>query len=231
LAGGSGRLGAENGSKRKQIMIRVLRDIVLVAFAVAVASCNPAPVRNEPGSSSPERSSSSSPSVAKKTFDLGDAETSLKLEAKVGAASTGPAVKVDEMLDFRKKLMMTTVAVTPPAPKEFWVTFILQSSSAFKEAPVVVRGKVFRDNSEAGAFATVLGADATTKPFKQDVDALAGLSTAPNTMLVHAEAEVILLPEGTDPAVVDPKAVKPTPDATGSVLSNPMRVNFGGAGA
>jgi len=212
-------------------MMRALRDIVLVAFMVAIASCSPAPVRNEAGSSSPERSSSSSPSVAKKTFDLGDAETSLKLEAKVGAASANPSVKVDETLDYRQKLVMTTVDVTPPAPKEFWVTFILQSSSAFKEAPVVVRGKVFRNDSEVGAFAAVLGADATKKPFEQNVDALAGLSTAPNTMLVHAEAEVILLPEGTDPATVDPKTVTGTPDATGSVLSNPMRVNFGGAGA
>ena len=212
-------------------MMRALRDIILVAFVVAVASCNPAPARNEAGSSSPERSSSSSPVVAKKTFDLGDAETSLKLEAKVGAASANPSVKVDETLDFRKKLVLTAVDVAPPAPKEFWVTFILQSSSAFKEAPVVVRGKVFRDDSEVGAFATVLGADATTKPFKQDVDVVAGLSTAPNTMLVHAEAEVILLPEGTDPATVDPKTVTGTLDTTGSVLSNPMRINFGGAGA
>jgi hypothetical protein len=212
-------------------MKRVLRNIVIAAFAVAVASCNPAPSRNEAGSASPEGSGSSMPVVAKKTFDLGDAETSLRLEAKVGAASANPSVKVDDTLDFRKKLVMTTADVTPPAPKEFWVTFILQSSSAFKEAPVVVRGKILRDDSEIGAFATVLGADAMKTPFKQDVDALAGLAAAPNTMLVHAEAEVILLPEGTDPATVDPKTAPGTPDTTGSVLSTPMRVNFGGAGA
>jgi len=211
-------------------MSRILQGTVFVAFAFALAACNPAPQKNEDSSPPPEKGAPAGAPVAPKTIDLGDVEASLRLEAKVGAASSGPSVKVDETLDFRQKLVMTTVDVAPPAPKEFRVTLTLTSSSAFNEAPVAVRAKVFRDEAEVGYFAVALGADAMKRPFEHSVDVLAGLSSAPNTMLVHAEAEVILLPAGTDPATVDLKATKGTPDTTGSLLSNPMRINFGGVG-
>jgi hypothetical protein len=90
----------------------------------------------------------------------------------------------------------------------------------------VVRTKVFRDNTKIDEFAVVLGADAMSKPFVQSLDVLSGLPAAPASLLVHAQADVILMPAGTDPATVDPKTAAAAADTTGAVLSNPMRINF-----
>jgi len=101
---------------------------------------------------------------------------------------------------------------------------------AFKERPVVVRTKVFRDNTKIDEFAVVLGEDARGKPFVQTLNVLSGLPAVPASFLVHAQADVILLPAGTDPKTVDPKAVSAAADTTGTVLSNPVRINFAKAG-
>ena len=93
-----------------------------------------------------------------------------------------------------------------------------------------MRVKIFRENDAIGAFEGVFGADATKKPVEFSLDALAGLAAAPATMLVHAQAEVILLPAGTDLATVDAKTAAGTSATTGTVLSNPIRVNFAPAG-
>jgi hypothetical protein len=45
-------------------------------------------------------------------------------------------------------------------------------------------------------------------------------------MLVYAQAELILLPPGTDPATVDAKSVTGTADTTGTSVGNPVRINF-----
>jgi len=202
----------------------------LVALIMAVSSCNPAPPKREGGASDFAASGASGPPLAPKAMDVGDAETALRLEATIGDKSKGPNVKVDETRDTLSRLVITTADVAPPAPKELWASFRLTSSMAFTERPVVVRTKVFRDNTKIDEFAVVLGANATSKPFAQSLDVLSGLPAAPASLLVHAQADVILMPAGTDPKTVDPKTVSAAADTTGAVLSNPVRINFATAG-
>jgi hypothetical protein len=211
-------------------MMRILQGLTLVALIMAVSGCNPAPPKREGGASDFAASGASGPPLAPKAMDVGDAETALRLEATIGDKSRGPSVKVDETRDTLSRLVMTTADVAPPVPKELWASFKLTSSTAFKERPVVVRTKVFRDNTKIDEFAVVLGADATSKPFVQSLDVLSGLPAAPASLLVHAQADVILMQAGTDPATVDPKTAAAAADTTGAVLSNPVRINFATAG-
>ena len=202
----------------------------MVALIMAVSGCNPAPPKREGGASDFAASGASGPPLAPKAMDVGDAETALRLEATIGDKSKGPNVKVDETRDTLSRLVITTADILPPAPKELWASFKLTSSMAFTERPVVVRTKVFRDNTKIDEFAVVLGADATSKPFVQSLDVLSGLPAAPASLLVHAQADVILMPAGADPKTVDPKTVSAAADTTGAVLSNPVRINFATAG-
>jgi hypothetical protein len=210
-------------------MMRIFQAASLAALTVLVAACNPAP-KSESRSAGDWMPNSSDAPVVKEAFGVGDVEAALRIDAEIGERSKGPSVKEDKTTDMRHRLVMTTVDVTPPAPKELWVSFRLISSTAFKERPVAVRAKLFRDGAEIGTFDAVLGADATKQPVEKTVDVLAGLSAAPATMLVHAQAEVILLPAGTDPAAVDAKTASGAPDTTGAVLSNPVRINIAPAG-
>jgi hypothetical protein len=58
--------------------------------------------------------------------------------------------------------------------------------------------------------------------FKTDV--LVDAEPLPKTMLIHAETQVFLMPENTNPTTINP-ATATSPDTT-LLTSNPMRINF-----
>lgn len=204
--------------------------IGLAGLVLMASACNPAPKRDaEPPGSWMPSSSDPKPAV-KEAFGVGDAEAALHIEAVIAERSKGPNVKTDVAIDMRQRPTMATADIAPPAPKELWVTFTLKSLQPFAERPAAVRIKILRENDVIGSFDAVMGADATKKPAEYSLDVLAGLSAAPATMLVHAQAEVILLPAGTDIATTDPAKVTGTPTTTGTLLSNPVRINFAPAG-
>ena len=203
---------------------RILSALLLVAV---LAACNPAPRTNAAkGSSVAPKAETSGVTAEKKSMDIGDVESVLHIVATLAARSAAPNIKVEEMKDSRNHLDLTTLTIGPPDPKEVYVSFRVEASKPLTEGPVALRAKILRDNQEIGSFATLLGADAVNQPYEQAVNVLAGLEAVPDTFLVHVQAEVILLPAGTDPATVDVRTVSGTPDSTGAVLSNPVRVNF-----
>jgi hypothetical protein len=150
----------------------------------------------------------------------------VRLDAVLDPASKSPTVSAEELTNKKSQLDLVTVTVGNPPPTELWIAVRLTSTKGFTDGPVAVRARVVREKDVLTTFAVVLGEDAATKPFETKLDVLKGLSSVPETMLVHAEAEIILLPKGEDPAKININTVAGTPDTTGAILGNPVRINF-----
>lgn len=171
---------------------------------------------------------------APRELDIGDVESALVFEGRVAAESRGPTVSVSDLEGRNKTIAMSTVTVQPPYPAELWIEYTLKSTIGFPARPVAVRGRVLRgigsEETPVGRFSAVLGKDAhlpSGPPRVFRVNALEGLATPPESMLLHVSAELLLLPPGTDPAGVDPATAVALPDDTSSALSsNPVRIEF-----
>ena len=165
-------------------------------------------------------------------IDPGDIETQVFLEATVDEKAIPENVKVEEKLVSSKQhISMETVKVSAPFPKELPMTFSVVSDKAFPEVPVVLHAKIFRDKEQVNAFSTLLLPDPPTsqappKPFEFRLNILEGVSAPPDTMLITVQAEVILLKKGTPRESINPETVKSTDGATGTMLGNPVRINF-----
>jgi len=177
---------------------------------------------------------------------IGDVEGNTTVEANIPQELRGVNLKVEELSTrSREVVTMATATVKPPYPESLEVRVVIHCKKQFRERPVAVRGTVYReldnaDREAVGTFQTVLGSNAvryqekdwlTEPPLQFSADALAGLDTAPETMLVYAEVEVVLTAEGTDEATLDPATATPPIPADASVMSsNPLRINFEGVG-
>jgi hypothetical protein len=194
-----------------------------------------------PKTAAPPASVLADPAAAHVT-DIGDVEADLRIEATVADESLGAQVTAAEDRTVRNTLTMTTATVPPPPPAQLWLRFRVAPGKNVNYArhPVVVRGRILRDNVPLDTFSTVLGAYlhaqqtvavGTVRPLDFKVDVLQGLAAPPPTMLVHGQAELILLPEGTDEATLDPATVTAEAGNQTTVLSNPVRINFAPAGS
>ena len=162
----------------------------------------------------------------KHSTDIGDIESLVRIRATLSEQSKTPTVTVDEMIDTQNRLNMATITVTPPCPKQLWIGFEVTLVRPITEGAAVLRAKVYRDKNEVSSFTTLISPALSAQPDQHSVDVLAGLDATPDTMLVYAQAELILLPPGTDPATVDAKSVTGTADTTGTSVGNPVRINF-----
>ena len=163
-------------------------------------------------------------------LDVGDAEAALALLLTV--PEPVPAnVAVDELRDARGGLDMVTANVTPPHPAKLDVALTLNSTRGFADRPLVVRVSVLRDGQPIESQTVAMAGDAQKNPFSYTFDAMKGLTAAPASMLLHAQAQIIMLPAGTDVAAIDPANVTGSPETTGSKVSNPLRINFTGQAA
>ncbi len=180
----------------------------------------------------------------KAVMTIGDVEGKTSVNATIPKELRGARVVVDELGTRSNEILaMCTVDLKPPYPDTLEATFTIRCKKQFKKRPVAARATIYRefaegDREEIGAFHTVLGANSMRyRPeewlidpklqFRCDV--LAGLNTVPETMLIYAEMEVLLMPEGTDENTLDPMAATVVDPADKSVISsNPLRINFAG---
>ena len=207
------------------MIIQLARIACLALMLFSLAACKDMTPKKQPDSASPDaESKAAAPEV--KEADIGDAEYAIHIVGTLAESSTAATIKVDVMKDAMDRVNMVTITVAPPAPKPLMVSFKVTSKNAFEDSPVALRAKILRDGKEVDSFSTLLGADAKTAEFEKSVDVLNGLTAPPQTMLVSAQAEIVLLPKGTDPSKVDLNAAAGTQHTTGSVLSNPLRINF-----
>jgi hypothetical protein len=170
--------------------------------------------------------------------DIGDAEQLSRIAATLAERSQSPLVEEKTMESPREEIVLSTVQVEQPFPAELWIKFSNRATQSFETQPIVVRARVFRDNEEIGQYQTVLGKYATgwqqavdtpQLPLEFEFDVLAGLPALPDTMLVHVEAELSLMPPGTDEATLDPATATAAVDLVTVKRSNPVRINFGAA--
>lgn len=198
-------------------------------LAVLLGACKPMSPEEKGPTASPKTSSDGVPVTTKAAprLNIGDVEFAVRIEGVLSPESEADNVSVEELINKKNELDMTTISVKPPFPKELWVTFGVKCRSNFAQRPVALRAKVVRDGETLDTFSTLLGEHAEGEPFSQDIDILAGLDSAPETMLVHTEGEVMFLPKDAVPGSVDIDGLSPRPEELGHVLSNPVRVNFG----
>jgi len=171
------------------------------------------------------------------SLNIGDVEAKVFINGTVVERSQGPNVKVEQMEARNERITFTTVDVSPPYPSEFWVNFQIRSEESYGKQPVVLRGRMLRDESLLGEFHTVLGRDATrgytaSPPLHSySCDILAGLDAVPESVLVLVEADVLLMSPGTPEASVDPVTAEVEAEFRATIRSNPLRVNFVGGPA
>jgi hypothetical protein len=220
--------------------MRNFRFLILLAL-LAAGGC--APEKPDSGVKAPAGPvKPPAPIAAIHEIDIGDAETSIFIEGRLSEdAAAAAGIAAEDMETPKGDLVLTTITVTGAPPAALPVTFTLRSRRDFPGRPVAVRARVLRETGKGGekeellAFGDVLGGDASLRkqaggelpPQRVNtVDAIAGLAELPDTMLLVAEADLLLLAEGTPEHLVDYQTAEAPSGDRITILSNPVRIHF-----
>ena len=173
------------------------------------------------------------PSVLVETRDMDveritipDLETEIYIEA-MPAEGQECAPRAEELRTPKGVLSICIADAGPPVPDRLDVVLRMKAIKhlPFDATPVLFRGRLLRDDAPIETFSTLVqDFSGISKEFmpKLRVDALAGLDTPPETMLIYAEIEAIIMPRGTLNATDAPPE-----DAPRTLLrSNPLRINL-----
>jgi hypothetical protein len=172
--------------------------------------------------------------------NVGDIEAELKRELTLDAETAPPGVTSEELRSQFQRLNLVTVNVEGPRPAELWFKIDLETQLEFVERPVALRGRLVREVAEGQketvySFKTVLDETASIRVRRVDGDypplhfrgeIMQGLTDLPETMLVYAEMDVVIMPKGTDPKTLDPETAQGSAEDTTTLLTNPVRLNF-----
>ncbi len=173
-------------------------------------------------------------------LNVGDIEAKLEFELTLDPESPVEGVTSEELRSSLKKLNMMTTTIDGVRPAELFLAIDMETQLEFPERPVAVRGRVVRDLENGQeetiyTFQTILDENASIRkrrvegeypPLHFKTDALQGLAEIPETMLLHAELDIVIMPEGTDPKTLDPSTAEGASEDTAIILSNPMRINY-----
>ena len=168
-------------------------------------------------------------------INIGDIESQTQVQGLLAKESQTPSVTAKEEKSLKNTLTMCTVTVNPPAPAQLFVSFSVKIPRELQKGSnvVVLRGQIMRDNKPIQPFSLIFGGNAApldpAMAFK--ADALKDLPAPIPSMLVHAQVDIVLLPEGTDATLVDIAQVTGDADHTSTIMSNPVRINFAAPGA
>lgn len=218
-------------------MSRAILCLFLLA-GLCITACRPAPPpAPEPDlEPAPEAQEAALPTPkGEPPIEIGDVEAGISVFATLHPDVNTPEVQEVQLVTPKKVVTLSTITVTQPYPAELWLKFRVKASRNFVDRPVAVRASVLRDDEAIGSFSTVIGKYAAftpgpdkppAGPLEFKLDAMTGLGTPPETMLVHAEVEVLLLPEGTDETAVDPESAEVNSESRSIIASNPVRINF-----
>ncbi len=166
--------------------------------------------------------------VAALPINIGDVEAQVHFFCDVPESLDAvDNITVDRKKTRRYDLGMITIDMYPPYPTSLPVTISVEKKLPPKEDFVLIlRGALKRDAQPIHAYQLVMtkASEKTTKVAEFDV--LAGLTPIPETTLVIAETDAVLLPPGTDLSVLDVATVQGTAQTQSVLLSNPIRINF-----
>lgn len=207
-------------------------SVALVIVLVAAGCGKKAVV---PAAAPSQQPSAAAEPVEEHQIDIGDVEAAVRVEGLLAPESVAPNIAVNNLNGKNEIVAMSTVTVSGTPPPELWFEFTVKSLSAFSKRPAVVQFTVYRDDggveTAIGSFAAVLGEDANlpaasaTNTFR--VNALAGLTSPPVSILLHTRGRLLLLPEGADSLRVDAQTATAAPLDTSEALQvNPVRIEF-----
>lgn len=207
-------------------MRRILASL-LAAIAVSGCGAEKAP---QPAPAAPDAAER----AAALPIDIGDVEAALYVQGRPAAPAANVAVENRTTID--NKIRMTTIHVDPPAPMPFLFEFrVTAETGLLRDAAAAVHCTVFREVNGArtplksfGAVVRGYQLPAADKPADTfQLDALAGLEDVPESMLLHVEGRLVLLPPDADLSSVDPAAVSAPEHRVSSALrANPIRIHF-----
>jgi len=198
--------------------------VAMTAFP-GCSGAKPEPPKAPEGAAKPAEAPLAKP--VEPGLDIGDVEAGVVVSATVPAEAITDQVSVDNMETARKRLSMATVTVKPPYPQKLIVRVTLAPQVSYEKQPVVVRGKLRRDEQPIEPeFSTIVskGGPIGDNTIKFDFDVMQGLSAPPDTMLVYARFDAWLMPKGTPPTGLDPNSANS--DQHTVLTSNPVRINF-----
>ncbi len=208
--------------------------VLMCASLVAGCGQAPAPSAMKSDPTAPD------PSImVKEGIDVGDIEHGVRLEVTLPEDARPPQVQVEEMRDLKKDLNMVIVTVNDPAIATLPVQVKIFAGADTSTQPVVLRGRVMRDNAAIASFHTLLAPAGDRvvvlegQPFPDltfPCDTLKALEPRPASYLIHVEVDAFLMPAGTDPTTIDATTATAVPTSTTTLLSNPVRVNLATAG-
>ena len=165
------------------------------------------------------------------SINIGDVEHTVYLSGIVSTELASDTIQVNTIETKKKRASLTTVDLYPPYPETLPIQITIFSDKEYAENPVVVRGKVYREEQVIGDFAAIMvsksgRSKAAIKP-TFDFDALKDLEVIPETMSIHARAVMILSKTGTKEESIDPLSFDVDDLMRKTVvLSSPIRVNF-----
>ncbi len=179
---------------------------------------------------------------AAERYNFGDVEANLQLEVIIAEKDVPAGGAVTELRAANKeKLNIMTLDIEGAAPTALPITMLIKAKKSFADNFVAVRGKLLREittgeREEIFTFNTLvderfyrdLKKDPAEGPFPAlfSTDALNGLETMPPTMLLYVEAEAVLVDMATDKLSIDLATVTSSETETGTLLSNPIRINY-----
>lgn len=160
-------------------------------------------------------------------LDVGTVEATLFIEAKAAPEADEAGLRQETLPGMRSSVSLATVEVDPPHPARLPIAFQLRGTQAYPRV-VLLRGFIYRDEEPIAPYEMLLGGGIPIYAYSEPVllDVLEGLDAPPESMLIVAKADVLLLPPDTDPAEVDFAGAEVHADDEGFIMSNPVRIHF-----
>lgn len=205
------------------------RILIILALAALAAACNPtAPSTLPPPAKTP--GSSQTDVLDQAEVNRMVVEYAVNIAVQLAPKSEADNVAVEELINSKQQLDFCKIAVTPPYPEELWLQFTVYSAEPFPDNPVALRARVLLGDTkdEVDRFAMVLGGGGIRDAI-YELDLMKVWDEPPESAILVALAEGVVMPKGTDPESVDPLTAKASKADTAQITSNPVRVTFADA--
>lgn len=194
---------------------------LVLACLVFCCGCEPEVVVPPPKAVTPEDAAAALP------INIGDVEAQVHLYCEVpdGLGDAGN-IDVERKNTRLTDLGMLTIDLYPPYPESIPLRVWMDNQLPRKPVVVVLRGAVERDEQPIAPIAHVITEESEYKVDLMNTDALLGLDSPPDSTLVLATVDALLLPASTDLTAIDVSTIEGTPETRSVLLSNPVRINF-----
>ncbi len=210
-------------------------SVMAVLFAACLVTMGCHPEKPEPKRDANVKPSAPVAEHAPHVMDIGDVEAGVWIEVTIDESSRGSGVVVEDQQSRRERMVMSTADLTA-APESLAAAVRVNADSViqYAERLVLLRGALLVEQREVARFAVLFGRDATEIAHPEGViaermftvDILDPVREAGESVLVHAEAEALLLPPEADLSAMDVMDVMTDAKDMTRILSNPLRVNW-----